>query len=135
MFSNPLGWFEISNLPPAYFDELTPLVARWKQERAGLFSGTILPIGAPPDGVSWTGFLSVADAGRTGYALVFREASPSAEWQCDIPLFAAPDYDVTILGGAGSVSVGAGKLRARIADERQFVWVKVQARDSAKARM
>lgn len=57
MFANPLGWFETSNLPAAYFAELAPLVKRWKLERPHLFSGAIVPIGDAPDGVSWTGFV------------------------------------------------------------------------------
>jgi len=134
MFSNPLGWFEISNLPASYFEELPPLIARWKQERAGIFSGSIIPIGEAPDGVAWTGFVSVAKDGQSGYALLFRELNPSPEWEFSVPMFGAPKYSVTVLGGAGSVSIASGKLRARIPETKQFVWVKIERPGTAAGR-
>jgi alpha-galactosidase len=73
MFSNPLGWFEVSNLPRSYFERAAPLVAIWKQEREALFGGTLLPVGAPPDGVSWSGFVSLSKGGSEGYLLLFRQ--------------------------------------------------------------
>jgi alpha-galactosidase len=128
MFSNPLGWFEISNLPPAYFAELRPLIARWERERPSIFSGSILPIGQAPDGVSWTGFVSVSTDGLRGHALIFREANQAPEWEFDVPVFSAPDYVVAVLGGSGSVTVASRKVRASIADLRQFIWVKIEAK-------
>jgi alpha-galactosidase len=128
MFSNPLGWFEISNLPPSYFKELTPLIARWKQERPHIFSGSILPIGQAPDGASWTGFVSVSTGGLRGYALIFREANQAPESEFDTPMFGAPGYTATVLAGSGSVFVGSRRLRASIADPMQFVWVKIEAK-------
>lgn len=128
MFSNPLGWFEISNLPESYAAELRPLIARWKQERAGIFSGFILPIGQAPDGVSWTGFLSVSPDRSSGYALIFREANPSAEWDWDIAAFGSRTLEATLLGGEGTVSLSSRKLRVRIERPKQFVWVKLEAR-------
>jgi alpha-galactosidase len=121
MMANPLGWFEVSNLPQRYFDELPPLIARWKQERPRMFAGNILPIGSAPDGVAWTGFVSTA-----GYALLFREANTSAEWEFNVPMFAANEYTAAILGGEGAVAAGAGKLRVKIPAARQFVWVRLE---------
>lgn len=126
MFSNPLGWFETSNLSAAYFTELAPLVKNWKKERPSLFSGSIIPIGQAPDGVSWTGFVSVAEDRRRGYALVFREASQSSGWQCELPMFAKGAYKVTVLGGAGSAELNGQRLVANIPDVRQFVWVRLE---------
>src|SRR5205814_4827859 len=45
MFSSPLGWFEVSQLPPQYVESASKLIAVWKQRREKLFAGQILPIG------------------------------------------------------------------------------------------
>jgi alpha-galactosidase len=128
MFSNPLGWFETSNLPANYFAEVAPLVKRWKQERTKLFAGTTVPVGEAPDGVAWTGFVSVAADRRSGYALVFREASTEAEWRMDFPLLAKGTYTVTPLGGDGSAVLNGGMMSVKIPQARQFLWVRVEAR-------
>ena len=125
MFASPLGWFETSNLPSSYFEQLAPLVTEWKRQRPALFSGTILPIGEAPDGVSWTGFVSVAADRHSGYALIFHEASPSTEWSCSLPMFANAAYRVTKLGGAGSATLFGGALHVNIPEAKQFLWVKL----------
>lgn len=125
MFASPLGWFETSNLPPSYFEQLGPLVAEWKKQRPALFSGTILPIGEAPDGASWTGFVSVAADRHSGYALIFHEASQSKEWNCALPMFTEGVYKVTTLGGTGSAALSAGALHVNIPEAKQFLWVKL----------
>jgi alpha-galactosidase len=120
MMANPLGWFEVSNLPQRYFDELPPLIARWKQERPRMWSGNIIPIGSAPDGVAWTGFVSTA-----GYALLFREASASGEFDFDLPMFSGKEYTATVLGGEGAISLSGGRLHARIPSARQFLWARL----------
>jgi alpha-galactosidase len=129
MFTSPLGWFEISNLPDAYFAEAGPLIATWKQHREAIFGGTIFPVGSTPDGVSWTGFASVSADQRSAYLLIFREASPSARWQIDLPFL--PDVNetmsVTVLGGEGQASVLAGKrLELSIPDSHRFLFGRVE---------
>ncbi len=78
MFSNPLGWFEVSNLPQSYIESVAPLVEIWKQHRDAIFGGTIYPIGSAPDGTGWTGFVSIAADGESGYVLIFRGLSQAA---------------------------------------------------------
>lgn len=126
MFSNPLGWFEVSNLPANYFAELPALVSKWKKERAALFAGTILPIGDAPDGTSWTGFLSLSADRRSGYALIFREKHPESQRQIEVPQLAAGKYATTVLHGSGAASLSGGKLLASIPDELRFLWVRFE---------
>ena len=88
MFSNPLGWFEASNLPGPYLSSVAELVRTWRMHREDLFSGTILPIGEEPDGFSHTGFVSLS--GTHGYALVFRELHAQSQFSIALP-HALPD--------------------------------------------
>lgn len=127
MLSNPLGWFEISSLPAEYVENARPLIARWKQERPTMFSGTIAPIGSAPDGVAWTGFV-VRSSDAQLYVLIFREMNQSADWECDLPWLVSREYSAVVLGGRGSVSGSAGKLRVHIPDIRQFVWARLQGK-------
>ena len=126
MFANPLGWFEVSNLPADYVAELKPLVAAWKRERAQMFGGTLLPIGAAPDGVAWTGFASVAADRRSGYILLFRENNSREEWQTELPLFADGKYRLTPLAGEGSAELQQQKLTAKIPAPLRYLWLRVE---------
>ncbi|HTL30109.1 MAG TPA: alpha-galactosidase, partial [Tepidisphaeraceae bacterium] len=38
MLSSPLGWFEVSKLPPKYIDEVAKLSAIWKEHREAIYS-------------------------------------------------------------------------------------------------
>ncbi len=126
MFANPLGWFEISNLPDNYFRELPGLIAAWKRERPRLFTSVIIPIGETPDGIAWTGFAAVAPDHSGGYLLIFRERSGEAGWKWRVPMFAAADYRTTVLGGNGSATVTSGELVVHIPQPYQFVWLKLE---------
>lgn len=130
MFTSPLGWFEISNLPESYFTEAGPLIATWKKHREAIFSGTILPIGNVPDGATWTGFASVAADKRGAYLLVFREASLSGEWRTDLPFLSGATGQtpsVTVLAGEGQMSLLPGeRLEVTIPDSHRFLFVRVE---------
>ena len=125
MFANPLGWFEVSNLPDQYVTSVAKLVRLWKRERGALFGGHILPIGNPPDGVQWTGFVSIADDRRSGYVLLFRELNPSPGWQVELPMF-APASAVDLLAGDGTAEIADGKLSARIPAQLDYLWLRVR---------
>lgn len=123
MFSSPLGWFEMSHLPESYFIEAAPLIAVWKEHRDSLFAGTVLPIGAAPDGVAWTGFLSIAQGGRSAYLLAFRELSPAATWQIPVLSFLttpAEPRGFVRLGGEGTAELQEGGLRVQIPEAQRF---------------
>ena len=125
MFANPLGWFEVSNLPEDYIKSVSKLVAVWKRERSQLFSGHILPIGSAPDGVSWTGFASVNENHRSGYLLLFRELNKQSTWALDLPFFDKGSHKVTVLAGNGSAKLSGQKLTATIPQTLQYLWLKI----------
>lgn len=127
MVANPLGWFEVSNLPRSYFDEVAPLVAVWKAHRERLQRGRILPVGEAPDGTAWTGFLAVAEDGRDGYLLAFRERNDRERWSLDLPLFTGP-VTPRILWGDGAASVAAGRLTVTLPRAQDFLFVRLAAR-------
>ena len=127
MFANPLGWFEVSNLPEDYAASVSSLVRTWKAERAQLFAGHILPIGDVPDGVTWTGFASVAENRREGYLLLFREANARSNGQFDLSMFAPGIDKAEVLAGRGTAVVGDGKLSVTIPEALDYLWVKLRA--------
>ncbi len=125
MFSNPLGWFETSNLPEDYISSVSRLATVWKREREQLFSGTIIPVGSAPDGTSWTGFTSVANDRKSGYALIFRELNELSDSTIDLPLFGKGNYKVTVLAGEGSANMTDGKLAVSIPSPLRYLWVRI----------
>jgi alpha-galactosidase len=126
MFSSPLGWFEVSNLPEDYQKSVAELVTVWKRERSKLFSGNILPIGEAPDGRAWTGFASVAQDGGSGYVLLFRELNPNAEWSMDLNMFSGGDKRITKLAGKGEATVSGTRLTVNIPETLQYLWLRVE---------
>jgi alpha-galactosidase len=120
-FSNPLGWFEVSNLPPSYLEQVAPLVEIWKRVRGDLFSGTILPLGQTPDGIAWTGFSSVAEGAASALVLVFRELNPAATCRLAVPGFnGGPRARCEMLAGHGSAEWSESALQVRI--EQPLGW-------------
>ena len=78
MAAQPLAWMEASGLDDADLEKLAPLIKKYNEISHDLHSGTILPIGAEPDGESWTGFQSVSTE-DSGWLLVYRENNPDAK--------------------------------------------------------
>ncbi len=126
MFASPLGWFEVSNLPEHYQKSVAELVSVWKREREQLFSGHILPIGEAPDGQCWTGFASVSKDATSGYVLIFREQSLSAEWSLDLKMFSGGQKRITKLAGKGEATVAGNRLNFRIPETLQYLWLRVE---------
>jgi alpha-galactosidase len=124
MMANPLGWFEVSNLPEDVIAGIAPLAQIWKAHRARLFAGHILPIGAEPDGTAWTGFVSEAPGGG-GYLLVFRELNTRAAWTTDLDSFAG-SCSVNVLAGDGEATVADGQLRVTIPEAQRFLFAEVR---------
>ena len=124
MFTNPLGWFEVSNLPAGYIEEVAPLVATWRECREALFGGAILPIGRQPDGHAWTGFASLARDGQEAFALVFRELSDAPETTIPVPGLAATG-DWEVIGGTGTISSAAGRLNVSVPEKLGFVFARM----------
>lgn len=124
MMGSPLGWFETQKLPASYFTEAAPLIQTWKQHRVAMQSGTILPVGAAPDGNAWTGFVSINASRRGGYALLFRELNDSSDFQLELPLVGKLNASVEKLGGDGKASLKNGVLSVQVPEKLRFVWVK-----------
>jgi alpha-galactosidase len=125
MMANPLGWFEVSNLPETYRAELPDLVRTWKTHRAALHAGPILPVGTEPSGRSWTGFVSGAAEGAW-YALVFRELNEVETFHFEAPM-ARAGQRATLLAGAGTVQVGDGGFDVTLPSARSFALIRVEA--------
>ena len=70
---SPLAWMELSALPKDAAATLRQLIAAYTPVQADWLAGQVLPIGQEPDGVSWTGFQSVGEAG--GFLMLIREHS------------------------------------------------------------
>lgn len=124
MFCSPLGWFECQNLPASYYEVAAPLVQRWKEYREEIFSGTIFPIGTAPDGIAWTGMVSIGIDHGLMHALVFRELNPAESWRVDLPIEAL-DGEVEVLAGNGSAEFAGGMLRITIAGKLGYLWMRI----------
>ncbi len=122
LFSNPLGWFETSNLPASYLEQVAPLVQIWKQHRERIFRGRIIPVGAPPDGTAWTGFVSIEE--HAGILLVFRELNPIEEQSIELPEAVLDTCQVTVLAGNGSARLEERRAVVRIPAPQSFLFVK-----------
>lgn len=84
MAGQPLAWMEASNLPEDGFD-IAELIRSYREVSADFHSGVVMPIGAEPDGYSWTGFQSICGENE-GYLLVYREnASQDGELSAYLP--------------------------------------------------
>lgn len=125
MMANPLGWFEVSNLPSEYVAQMKPLVAAWKAERARMHGGTIIPVSSAPDGVAWTGFVSAAADGKGGYALIFRELNEQADFDLDLDVLVKNVTGTTVLGGRGTARVTDVILSVNVPEKLDFIWVKL----------
>jgi len=126
MFANPLGWFEVSNLPTNYLASVSKLVKLWKAHREEIFSGHTIPVGTAPDGISWTGFVSASQDQKSANVLVFRELNPSADWSLEVPLLSGTNHRVTVLAGKGAATITGSSLKVQIPETLQYLWLKVE---------
>lgn len=124
MMCAPLGWFEIQHLPESYFEEAAPLIAKWKTHREAMQRGTILPVGAAPDGYAWTGFVSLAADRKSGYVLMFRELNDLPNYDLELPLWSEVKGKIEILAGEGTATFENGKLRITIPATLRFLWLR-----------
>jgi len=125
MFGDPLAWFENTGLSSRFVVDASPIISSWKEEREAIYRGTILPIGEVPDGVSWTGFASVADGQRGGYLLAFRELNAHSTWTVPPSIFEAGNYHKQILGGEGKVTQTSDTFLVDIQKPLGFVWARL----------
>lgn len=83
MVASPLAFFEVSRLPIDYVERLRPLLQLWREHRARLHGGCVLPLGDAPDGYALAGFVVVDARERATDLLAFRCAGDheAAGWQ------------------------------------------------------
>jgi hypothetical protein len=93
----------MQRIPGKILPFIAALVKIWKQERAAMFSGTILPIGKTPDGTSWTGFASAARDAKSGHILLFRETNERSGFSLKLPDAMHDVSNITILAGEGTL--------------------------------
>lgn len=132
MAASPLGWFEIQNLSRETVAAWRPLVATWKANRSSWLSGTVYPVGAKPDGYAWTGFVSIAKDGKSGYALVFRELDRDGDFTLDLRDYLQADLTaVEKIAGRGKPGHCGKTLTISGVEKLDFSWVKFACRDEA----
>ena len=128
MCASPLGWFEISGLSPETVAAMKPLVAAWKRERANVHGGVTHPVGACPDGLSWTGFVTEAAEGGGGYALLFRELDASASFSLDLsPYLRASSCEM--LAGGGTAEISGNRLTVTVPGRLGYAWLRLRDGD------
>ena len=126
MLSSPLGWFEIQNLSSETVSAWRPLIARWKQERDAVHAGYVYPVGARPDGVSWTGFVTASRDGTEGTVLLFRELDDRDEYTLPLSgLIKACGRKAVVIGGRGEASLDGDMLKVSGCGRLDFIWVKI----------
>ena len=126
MAASPLGWFETTGLSPETVAAMRPLVEVWRRERARFHGGDIVPVGGRPDGVAWTGFVAADADGRGGYALLFRELNPEAEYAMDLSALLPDARKAAVLAGRGDAALDGDLLRVSIPDSLDYVWVRLE---------
>jgi alpha-galactosidase len=126
LFSSPLGWFETTGLDERFVSEVAELIDIRRAHRDALFSGSILPVGSVPDGVAWTGFLSLGIDDASVYALVFRELASDAEWIFSLDGISDRKVEsVEVLAGKGTAASVLGGVEFCIPDHLGYLLVRV----------
>ena len=125
MIASPLAWFELSGLSSDAVAALKPMIAVWKSERDRMHGGVTFPVGAKPDGASWTGFAVEAADGKGGYVLVFREGASESDWSLDLRGLLPDVGSCRVLAGGGSAALRGGRLEVSVPDRLGYLWVKL----------
>ena len=120
--ANPLGWFEASNLPESVVEAIAPWVQTWKDHRTALFGGTIHPIGNPPDGLGWCGFLGLDANSRPHAILLFRGLLAPAECTLPMPVDCQRSLQADVHGSSGSLRITGQQIQASIPEPLGFLF-------------
>ena len=124
MVASPLAWMEMHGLHPETVAEMSKIIAKWKLERDRIHTGDTFPVGLKPDGFSWTGFVTSAQGGKGGYALLFRECSDEQSFSLDLlPYFSASR--VALLSGGGSARLDKQTLVVEGPKKLGYLWLKI----------
>lgn len=121
MVTAPLAFFEVSELDASVVEAFRPLIVVWKQHRAELHGGTILPIGACPSGASFTGFCS--ESPNVAHLIVFRELTAIEQAELPLPLPPGSEWEVERrLAGKGSLRLQGLVAQVTIENTLSFGW-------------
>jgi alpha-galactosidase len=126
MAAAPLAWMEVQHLAPERVEQCRPLIELWHQHRDDWVGATTLPIGSPPDGFGWAGFLiqSVNQPG-TRDLLLFRENAESAEFLYDLQSSAEIKSDLIYGPPNAEIDINDDKLQIKLPDAKRFAWVRL----------
>ena len=129
MAASPLAWMELSDVPEASAAEIARLVSVWKRERDRWYGGVMHPVGARPDGVSWTGFVSESTDGSGGYALLFRELNKSPDFSLDLSDIFGESFcfEAEVIAGRGEARSDGATLLVTIPETLDYLWVKIRS--------
>ena len=129
MVASPLAWMEMQGLHQETVAEMSRMIAKWKLERDRIYTGETFPVGAKPDGFSWTGFVMSASGGKGGYVLLFRECSGESLFSLDLaPYFSASSVET--LSGKGSARLDSQILTVEVPKKLGYLWLKIDGRDN-----
>lgn len=115
----------MQRIPGKILPFIAALVKIWKQERAAMFSGTILPIGKTPDGTSWTGFASAARDAKSGHILLFRETNERSGFSLKLPDAMHDASNITILAVEGTLERQGDHLHATIPSPKSYLFARI----------
>ncbi len=120
MMAQPLAWFEATGLPEEAFS-VAALINTWKQERSLMQQGIIHPIGAMPDGYSFSGFISRTQ--KRIYFLLFRENTEDSSANYALPVALEKNAKFIKLAGEGRIKVlSEQKIEACFDKKFCFIW-------------
>ena len=115
MFCQPLGWFELSSLSEDYYEQVAPLVELWKQHRDAIHAGTVIPIGYEPDGLQWSGFMSVDEHKQCRYLLILNGSQDQVPLH-PLHLYGVLPKEMRCLAGSGNLEQSSSDGLMRIKD-------------------
>jgi alpha-galactosidase len=124
MMSNPLGWFEASNLSTEFKKSLHKIVPVWRRHREAIFTSTIIPIGNEPNGKSWTGFMAINNNQQPEYLLCLREFSDFENFIYELPIEVSNKTNSIILAGQGNIKIQKNMATVVIANQPGYLLVK-----------
>ncbi len=136
MLANPLLWMEMTFVAQEDLERLRRIVAVYKSCREDFFAADVAPIGACPDGASFTGFH--VSMGGGGYLLLFREATHTCDYGYALPSLADQQLDLQLLisnraeadvHAADRIAPG-GCLRVRMRQPRSYALFRYTARNA-----
>jgi alpha-galactosidase len=135
MVASPLAWMEMQHLTDPDRALLARVVAAYKKEREALFDAEVVPVGAEPNGASFTGFQMISDA-KSGYLLLFRESTSGPDGAFDLVDLGATELETELLyanGPPDGVTLPThtgegGRLPVKMAHPRTFAFAKYRVR-------